>query len=690
MRRLARAHPEAVAIVSPAAVEDSRTKYAAVVSPGKVSTMAKSRDEPRKWRNADFSTPEFFEWLNTMPADVSQRLAEDEDEEEQGDESEEEKLNGCVSFGKTFLVPRAKISPYDLGIYPPGLLQARDEVLQPRSQAQLRLAHDRLKAMEAGLHVKAGNYYTAAVGFEEPAPPAGGPTANDASSRHRHPRSRAPAGNTRVVYGPSETFAYVYHGMIPAYTVVHRVMTELRNELPDLNPRSILDFGSGPGTAALAVWDVWGREGGEMVDEDGNEIWEEGSRLSEVRLVEESQSMKDACKVMLQHLAEDGRVRVGYGSSLLEEARAAGREDGGRGSKGGKKFDLVVAAYSLSDLSTHASSRAAATAVLWSLVAPGGALVVVEDGSLKGSHTVRSAREMVLRPMSPLSQEGGEKRAFDMKKRRGGKDEPKKSEETRAPYVVGPCRHDKACPLQTGESCSFSQKVPWNAVHVGKSSVRSGSFSYVSIRKGPPVRLALPVHGLFARSSSSSVDLLKAFVRQQRNGGGLSEAMDSLGTDGISDGTLRREDWARLVRKPLKAKGHALLDVCSPDGTIQRKIVAKGKWRGVPGVFVAARKSELGGLWPYLDNHDMRDRTASRRTDDDRGHRGRGSQEDSEGDLPEEEEDWEGWEEVDEDWETMIDAGQGRVGRSGERKQQAARRRRRRDRSGEFEADEGL
>lgn len=50
-----------------------------------------------------------------------------------------------------------------------------------------------------------------------------------------------------------------------------------------------------------------------------------GSRLSEVRLVEESQSMKDACKVMLEHIAQDGRVRVGYGSSLLEEARAAGK-----------------------------------------------------------------------------------------------------------------------------------------------------------------------------------------------------------------------------------------------------------------------------------------------------------------------------------------------------------------------------
>lgn len=50
-----------------------------------------------------------------------------------------------------------------------------------------------------------------------------------------------------------------------------------------------------------------------------------GSRLSEVRLVEESQSMKDACKVMLEHITQDGRVRVGYGSSLLEEARAAGK-----------------------------------------------------------------------------------------------------------------------------------------------------------------------------------------------------------------------------------------------------------------------------------------------------------------------------------------------------------------------------
>lgn len=54
-------------------------------------------------------------------------------------------------------------------------------------------------------------------------------------------------------------------------------MTELKSELSDLNPRSMLDFGSGPGTAALAVWDVWGMEGGNVADEDGEERWEEGT-----------------------------------------------------------------------------------------------------------------------------------------------------------------------------------------------------------------------------------------------------------------------------------------------------------------------------------------------------------------------------------------------------------------------------
>lgn len=85
-------------------------------------------------------------------------------------------------------------------------------------------------------------------------------------------------------------------------------------------------------------------------------------------------------------------------------------------------------------------------------------------------------------------------------------------------------------------------------------------------------------------------------------------------------------------------------------------MVAKGKWKGAPGVFVAARKSQLGGLWPYLDNRDIKDRTAELRAQE-------GDREDDsfeanqgDGDL----EDGGGWEKEwggDEGWEPVVDLG---------------------------------
>lgn len=40
----------------------------------------KLQEEPREWKKAEFGTPEFFEWLNTLPADVEERLGEGEEE----------------------------------------------------------------------------------------------------------------------------------------------------------------------------------------------------------------------------------------------------------------------------------------------------------------------------------------------------------------------------------------------------------------------------------------------------------------------------------------------------------------------------------------------------------------------------------------------------------------------------------
>jgi hypothetical protein len=92
----------------------------------------------------------------------------------------------------------------------------------------------------------------------------------------------------------------------------------------------------------------------------------------------------------------------------------------------------------------------------------------------------------------------------------------------------------------------------------------------------------------------------------------LDSSRDTLGME-LVHGDKRRKGWGRLVRAPIKKKGHILVDYCSAgcsgcnrpiDGTqgrIIRQKVSRG-WssRVAPGCYAAARKSRWGGLWPDL------------------------------------------------------------------------------------------
>lgn len=102
-------------------------------------------------------------------------------------------------------------------------------------------------------------------------------------------------------------------------------------------------------------------------------------------------------------------------------------------------------------------------------------------------------------------------------------------------------------------------------------------------------------------------------------------------------------------------------------------MVAKGKWKGVPGVYVAARKSQLGGLWPYLDDHDVKDRTAEvHDASNAPPELGGGDGESEDG----EEWDLDGWDEVgDGEWEPVVDVGEGGGRDSGVRRRGGGRRR---------------
>lgn len=98
----------------------------------------------------------------------------------------------------------------------------------------------------------------------------------------------------------------------------------------------------------------------------------------------------------------------------------------------------------------------------------------------------------------------------------------------------------------------------------------------------------------------------------------------------------------------------------------------------MPGVFVAARKSELGGLWPYVDDHDVKDHSTvpDSEVDDESGGRwfdGSEDRDDGKGDSP-----WKlkGWAVEEKEWRDTDDPDDGEMRRAAQLRQRGARAKR--------------
>lgn len=61
--------------------------------------------------------------------------------------------------------------------------------------------------------------------------------------------SRLP--KTLVDYGEREVMAYLASQFPFAYGPIEKVLMEVKKRVPDFKPASLLDFGTGPGTAIL-------------------------------------------------------------------------------------------------------------------------------------------------------------------------------------------------------------------------------------------------------------------------------------------------------------------------------------------------------------------------------------------------------------------------------------------------------
>ena len=469
----------------------------------------------------------------------------------------------------------------------------------------------------------------------------------------------------RITFGPMETNAYVGFRSLPVFSVLHRIFTDVRLEHArrgaDFAPRTLLDFGSGPGTGIVALdavlkeqeqeREAQEREAQEREaqgqtldfgvgeeppsfsdDADAADAAATSGGLLYADAVDSSRSMRQAAQFLLQDCCRGVDVR--YHSSLPEMYKKLGglggsldhhhhhhhQQEGEEQQEdvvAGAQYDVVTAAYILAELSSD-RARMAATLALWGHVAEDGILVIVERGDTFGSHTVRSARRMVLEEIRHEVEEwytnddGGGSGSGGVEEE-GGKGDGSQplSVTLHEPRVVAPCTHSASCPLEAaadspsgggGGLCSFAQRSSMllqNKRTRGKTACTE-RFSYVVLQKtrreiAPAATIAdapllKPVGGLVVREDEA---------KNQGGGGSGGRAEDDDGQEDDEDYEDDGEDspmLGRIIRTPMKRDKHVILDVCTDEGALERCIVSKRK--AGPVWYRLARKATWGGVWP--------------------------------------------------------------------------------------------
>ena len=446
-----------------------------------------------------------------------------------------------------------------------------------------------------------------------------------------------------VYYGYDETLATLKHRLKPNFAITRRVLSECQSLLGgqvDENsgqyvkhwqPTRILDFGIGCGSASAAAVDLFG---------DNQPIeWIHG--------IDPSQTMRECSQKLIEEMTSDTLIpppRITFSNSLTPS------QDESEGS-----FDLALFCYTASDL-PDISSCLAAAAMAFERLKPNGVLVMIEPGTPDGFNSTCAVRNMLLdccpphdpefewedrcHIVAPCTHNGScpmerHKKNFFKKKPIGklGHDLPQElnesgdSDNEEEDYDNDEEVDDDQDHVDLEEfqgKLKMSETEAFNSsfcsfVHsmAGDSRRKGEKFSYLVAQKqrfraldvndpsteGDPFRNdnltnlladalvagALEADNLASRTFESAQNLSERYA---------NSLDDDLGLE-LLQGETKRQSMGRIVRAPIKKKGHVYIDYCGGPGRIIRSRVTKALSNSVaPGIYSAARKARWGGLWP--------------------------------------------------------------------------------------------
>lgn len=281
------------------------------------------------------------------------------------------------------------------------------------------------------------------------------------SERYRAPRV---GDQPAMASGEAQSLGYAAMILPATYAQLHGAIGAAAARLPAWAPETMLDLGSGPGTA----------------------LWAAAARWPSLRALTawEREPSFIALGRELARDADSPAVRAARWERVdLSAAETSQRPN----APTFQPFDLVVLGHVLNELDARAGQQALAAA--WAMT--GGLLLVVEPGTAAAFAVVRAARDWLLGAGA---------------------------------HTIAPCAHDRPCPL-VSDWCHFPQRL-WRPdfqrrARGAPSQWEESKFSYAAMARFPP---GAPIWGRVIREPTSNKAYAEATI-SSRDGVGRYRAL---------------------------------------------------------------------------------------------------------------------------------------------------------------------
>ncbi|KAL9025663.1 MAG: hypothetical protein Q9196_005548 [Gyalolechia fulgens] len=260
-----------------------------------------------------------------------------------------------------------------------------------------------------------------------------------------------------------------------------------------------------------------------------------------------------------------------------------------------KQYDVILAPYTLWTLQED-HMRKTHIQNLWSLLRPGGVLLVLEKGVPRGFELVAGAREVLLK--YHIASPGDTK--FESRI-----DDPLEGgyQEKESGMIIAPCTNHGKCPMYlfSGKTvgrrdyCHFIQRYirpPFLQRILGQNHRNHEDirFSFLAVQRGVDLRQTRNIR----QGQEAEDDAFAGYNQGEFRNRAAAEKITGPQSGGAGSPSVNPLSFPRIILPALKNRGHIIFDACTPAGKLERWTVPRSFGKQA---YTDARKARWGDLW---------------------------------------------------------------------------------------------